>query len=315
MADATKFAAERVVLVTRNTELDELVARFSTAQQARFYIEQSGHAFEPIVAAHDTYYRAVEAFSKTLPRDMKKHAIERGMVPQYAFEKDDLVVVIGQDGVVSNTAKYLDGQPILAINPNPALYDGVLLPFTVPVAAKKIPQILDGNSTIRDVTLASTTLTDGQSLLAFNDFFVGARSHVSARYTLRHGDQEEFQSSSGIIIATGAGSTGWMKSVYAGAAGIIRALGGKVTPQETHSELPWDTDHLLFAVREPFPSQVTGTNIVFGKITEATPLIIQSQMAQNGVIFSDGVEAHDLEFNSGADAPISIAPKKAHLIV
>lgn len=33
----------------------------------------------------------------------------------------DIVVVIGQDGLVANTLKYLDGQPVIAINPDPAL--------------------------------------------------------------------------------------------------------------------------------------------------------------------------------------------------
>mgnify|MGYP000284445622 CR=1 FL=1 len=314
MTVKTNLDIERAVIVTRATELDELAVRFGTVRQARFYIEQSGHPFEPIVRAHDTYSYAVDAIKKSLPRDLRQHVIERSLVPQYAFSKSDLVIIIGQDGLVSNTAKYLDEQAILAVNPNPALYDGVLLPFSVQTAQENMNRIIDGNSPLRDITLATTSLTDGQTLLAFNDFFIGARTHVSARYTIRHGDREEYHSSSGVIIATGAGSTGWMKSVYTGAAGVIHSLGGHVTPQEMAPSMPWDADYLLFAVREPFPSRVTGTDIVFGKITKEEPLIIQSQMAQNGVIFSDGIEADYLEFNSGADAKISIAPKKVHLI-
>ncbi len=38
-------------------------------------------------------------------------------------------------------------------------------------------------------------------------------------------------------------------------------------------------------------------------------------MATNGIIFSDGVEADYLEFNSGAELTLSTAPTKASLIV
>ena len=50
------MAYETVVLVTRKTELDELVARFATESQARFYLEQAGHGFDAIKASHDSYY-------------------------------------------------------------------------------------------------------------------------------------------------------------------------------------------------------------------------------------------------------------------
>ena len=63
------------------------------------------------------------------------------------------------------------------------------------------------------VSMAETKLNDGQRLLAFNDFFIGTSSHVSARYTISFGDISEFHSSSGIVVSTPAGSTGWLSSM------------------------------------------------------------------------------------------------------
>lgn len=40
-----------------------------------------------------------------------------------------------------------------------------------------------------------------------------------------------------------------------------------------------------------------------------------SRMPQNGVLFSDSVEADYLQFNSGAIAKIGLAEKEVHLIV
>ena len=78
--------------------------------------------------------------------------------------------------------------------------------------------------------------------------------------------------------------------------------------------LPWDTTELIYFVREPFPSKVTGTQLTFGVIDKHHPLTITSHMADNGVIFSDGIEAEYLSFNSGATATIRVAHKKANIL-
>ncbi len=305
---------EKIVVVTRQTELDELVHRFNTPAQAKFYLEQSGHSFDRIQAAHDQYKKVVSSVVGTFTSDQKHHVIDRGIVPQYSFASDDLVVTIGQDGLVSNTAKYLDGQPVFAINPNPDLYDGVLLPFNAGEFRTYLHAALKGDIDRKNVTLARASSSDGQELLAFNDFFIGARSHVSARYEIEVAGQSETHSSSGIIVSTGAGSTGWLQSVYAGAAGVITALGGTVTPPPDNGRLPWDSEQLVYSVREPFPSRVTQCALVHGRLSAEEPLRLTSRMPANGVIFSDGVEADFLEFNSGASLTIAPAEKKSVLL-
>lgn len=147
-------------------------------------------------------------------------------------------------------------------------------------------------------------------MLAFNDFFIGAKTHVSARYEIKHGGKAELHSSSGIIVSTGAGSTGWMRSVYTGALAIAE---GKARASDA-GRLPWKTNELLFAVREPFPSKITGTSIVVGKINKKNPLIVKSQMPQNGVIFSDGIEADYVSFNTGETATINVSDRCVNLV-
>ena len=306
---------ENVIIVTRKTELDDLVARFNTLAQARFYLEQAGQSFERIEIAHEKHQQVLTRVRKAVPRGLKSQVIDRELVPRFTFGGADLVVTVGQDGLVSNTAKYLSGQPILAVNPDPERFDGVLLPFTADSVEKQLNQTLYGKLHAKKITLAKAELSDGQSLVAFNDFFIGARSHVSARYRIAIGGRSETQSSSGIIVSTGAGSTGWLQSVYAGAAGVVEALGGKVIPPANGGRLNWDTDQLVYSVREPFPSIATQTSIVHGVFTDQTPLKVTSQMASNGIVFSDGVEDDYLEFNSGAELTLSTAANKALLIV
>jgi len=116
------------------------------------------------------------------------------------------------------------------------------------------------------------------------------------------------------IVSTGLGSTGWLRSVLTGAAKVVSAAAGtQVSLADTH-ELPWDADHLYYSVREPFPSRATGTSIVFGRVTPTEPLTVVSNMPENGVIFSDGIERDFLAFNSGVTATVTVAAKRGRLV-
>ena len=311
----SKHTYENIVVVTRKTQLEELVARFNTISQARFYLESANQSFEPLQQAHDIQHQTLDAVRDAVPSGTKNQIIDRDLVPQFTFGADDLVIVVGQDGVVSNTAKYLEEQPVLGVNPDPNRFDGVLLPFNAKTIGAGVGRCMNGKDQVANVSLAEARLEDGQSLLAFNDFFIGAQSHVSARYRINLAGCSENQSSSGIIVSTGAGSTGWLQSVYSGAQGVIEALGGQVVPPPDGGRLPWDTNKLLYSVREPFPSVATETSMVHGAFGNQDRLVVTSHMSTNGVIFSDGVESDFLSFNSGAQVTIGVAKKVARLVL
>ena len=178
-------------------------------------------------------------------------------------------------------------------------------------ARRAVVRCLETRPRVRAVTLAEAQLQDGQRLLAFNDLFIGAKSHVSARYTLRLGARHERQSSSGVLVSTGAGSTGWMSSVFNMAAGVTTFAGGA---QGTPLRLAWSDRRLLYAVREPFISRRSSAGIVAGLLDEGTELMVESHMPSGGVIFSDGIEADFVAFNSGAVARIHPAARRAYLV-
>ena len=67
-------------------------------------------------------------------------------------------------------------------------------------------------------------------------------------------------------------------------------------------------------MREPFPSRTTSASLVSGRIASGTALAIDSAMAENGVIFSDGIEADFLDFNAGARATIAVAERQGLLV-
>ena len=308
---------DKIVVVVRPTALDELVARFGSEGQARFYIERSGANFSDYENAHKSYQHAKKFLANVLPRDVRTQWIDRSFLPTFLFGPNDLVATLGQDGLVVNVAKYLSGQRVLAFNPDKNLFDGVLLPFLVYEAGIVFVKLKKGQLGLKRVVMAKAELNDGQSLFAVNDLFIGQKTHVSARYRIKHRSVEEDQSSSGIIVSTGAGSTGWLRSIYQGASAIASAYStnARVKELRTKYAFDWESESLVFSVREPFVSKTSSANLVLGSITTSAPLVLVSRMPKNGVIFGDGVEEDFLNFNSGAIATISPSEKRLNLLV
>lgn len=305
----------KIILVIRPTRLDELIARFNTVQQAQFYVEHLGADFSDYLAEKKRYEAAITEVEASLRAVARVQRLERRYLANFVFGADDVVVVLGQDGLVANTLKYLDGQPVLGVNPDPMRWDGLLLPFNTKSLPRVIGEALKNRRPIKRVSMAKTTLNTGAVIHAVNDLFIGPQSHVSARYVLHAEDREERQSSSGIIVSTGMGSTGWLKSLYSGWIGAASTLGIEHDRATLDMSFAWDADYLRYFVREPFPSRTTGTSIVAGLVSESQPLTIVSEMPEHGVIFSDGIEADFLEFNSGTRAVVTLAERQGALVV
>jgi NAD kinase len=312
MADVSD---QKIVLVVRPTRLDELIVRFNTVRQAQFYVEHLGADFSDYLQEHRRYQEAVTRAEQALRVFGRVQRLDRRFLPNFVFGPEDRVVVLGQDGLVANTLKYLDGQRVVGINPDPERWDGVLLPFKVEDLPRIMPEELRGERPVKIVTMAKAVLNTGQTLYAVNDLFVGQRSHVSARYRIAIGGRAEQQSSSGIIVSTGLGSTGWLKSIYAGWAAATRTLLGQPAGKVSDGSFPWDADYLHYFVREPYPSRASQADIVIGRIAHAEQMILVSQMPENGVIFSDGIESDYVEFNSGTQAAIGVGEKQGLLAV
>ncbi|MBP9886531.1 MAG: NAD+ kinase [Leptospiraceae bacterium] len=304
---------EKIILVIRATRLQESVQRFSSKAQAKFFVQSRGQSFDDYEKEDSNYQFARDQVAHAIPSDIKLQVIDRSFLPNFVFGPKDVVMTLGQDGLVVNTAKYLNGQPIIAVNPDPERFDGILLPFQISTLSQAVNNLLKGSPRIRNITMGKVELNDGQSLFAFNDFFVGAKSHISARYTIKYQGRQERHSSSGVVISTPAGSTGWMSSLFNMAKGIASFKGFNIAIDPTR--LDWDERRLIFIVREPFRSKWSGADLVAGEISEQNKIILESHMAESGVIFSDGMESDFLEFNSGTTATIGLADKMTRLVV
>lgn len=304
------MSVEYAIIVKNKTRLESLIERFNTKAQAKFYIERLGGDFEDYEIEHEQFHSSLNTVQTQLTKVIKYKLVERAFMPSFIFSEKNVIIVIGQDGLVANTAKYAKQIPIIAVNPDKERYDGVLLPFSTADFVSGVENVISGHFQSRTMQLAEAILNDGQRLLAFNDLFIGASSHISARYRISFGSDTEEHSSSGLIVSTAAGSTGWLSSIFNMAYGITGMFEKDLTPKRPKLK----DNELLFAVREPFQSIRTQTGITAGVIKGRQLLTIESLMPANGVIFSDGIEADFLKFNSGSIATIGMAREKANLV-
>jgi NAD kinase len=304
------MSVEYAIIVKNKTRLESLIERFNTKAQAKFYIERLGGNFEDYETEHETFQYSLNSLQTQLSQVIKHKTLERVYMPSFIFSENHLIVVIGQDGLVANTAKYSKGIPMVAVNPDKQRYDGVLLPFDTSDFITGVEGVISNNYKSKTMRFAEASLNDGQRLLAFNDLFIGASTHISARYKISYNNKVEEHSSSGLIVSTPAGSTGWLSSIFNMAYGVTSMFEKNLKAKRPKLK----DNELLFAVREPFQSIRTQTGITAGIIKNQDKLIIESLMPTSGVIFSDGIESDFIKFNSGSIVTIGIAKETAKIV-
>ncbi len=301
----------KIVIVTRRTRLEELKIRYNTVEQARFYVEHLGGDFTDYELEDRNYRESFAAVRALAMTHARVQVIEKTYLPNMLFGENDIVIALGQDGLVANVLKYLDGQPLIGVNPDIRRFDGVLLPYEPGDLQRLLPEVIRGNYSEKRVTMGEAKAKDGQTLYAVNDFFLGVQNQTSARYHICYNGVTENHSSSGVIISTGLGMTGWHRSVMAQLRGMAKAfhLGEFKAPVPA-----WDRPSLIFQVREPYPSCSTQAELVYGEVAEKDRLTFVSGMPEGGVIFSDGIPEDNIEFNAGMEVRIRPAARTGHLV-
>ncbi len=293
--------APRVVVITRETEYEMLLARHATRGQAEFFLQERGQSIDQLDYRHVRFAQSLHQIMAAIPHDWRRNRVQRTELDRFLFEPEDLIVAVGQDGLVANTAKYLSGQQVIGVNTDKDLFDGILVPFSTDEAIKLLAPAMHGETVTESRTMVEATLDDGQRLLALNELFLGHSTHQSARYQIISTTGRERQSSSGIIISTGTGATGWARSIH-------RSRTDKLS-------LPNPEDkRLAYYVREAFPSVATGTDISSGLVGENETLKVLSEMNENGVIFGDGIETDYMDFNWGQQVSVGVARDTLELV-
>lgn len=290
----------RVVLVHRRTEREEIIRQAGTWGQAQYVQRSRGRSLSKVQKTHDETGSALQIASAAIPSAWRRAAAERGDLDRFLFEPEDIIVVVGQDGLVANTAKYLTDQPVIGINPDPSR-PAVLANHPPERCKSLLALVADGRAHTEHRTMVRATTGDGLELNALNEIYLGHPSHQSSRYELTLPDgRTEPQSSSGVLVGTGTGATGWLLSL------------SRERPDAPALPTPEAPD-LAWFVREAWPSPVTGAAFTAGTLQPGQSLQLTVQ-SDTMTVFGDGIESDHLSPAWGQTVTLATAAKKLTLV-
>ncbi|WP_406143809.1 hypothetical protein [Streptomyces sp. NBC_01012] len=296
--------APRAVLVHRTTEYEELLARHGTHGQAAFVLAGRGRSLDEVAERHRLDSQALTEVAAALPLRWRRSRVERADLDRFLFGPEDVVVVVGQDGLVANVAKYLSGQPVVGIDTEPGRNPGVLVRHRARDTAALCRAAVSPGVRVDALTMTEAVADDTQRLLALNEIYLGPPGHQTARYRIGPAGEPssgEPQASSGVLVGTGTGATGWLRSLWRERGSTLR--------------LPAPSDpRLIWFVREAWPSPATGTSLVAGELGRGDGLGLTVE-SDRMVVFGDGMESDSLELTWGQSVRVGIADTTLDLVV
>lgn len=288
-------------------EREKMATNLSEGQLLAHY-QAIGESGTRILAAHLHHQESIALCKRELP---PQHVVPLDAVDTTTnLSRFKLVVALGGDDffkLVGHRIK--DKLPILGVNSDPASSLGALLPITIEQLPDALSQIERGEYRLESWPRLNITLNGIDQGAAINDIILGKRDfRLTSRHQLEYRGEKVTQRCSGILISTGAGSTGWYSSAG-------RYLG------EHDRSFPKTARFARFELREP-PLSFSNTEgirtpnlpaVVEGTIEEGETLRITSLNDDEGIASRDSLD--QLPFPRGTVAEISLHPQSLTVLL
>lgn len=204
-----------------------------------------------------------------------------------ALGRARLVISVGGDGTLLATSHWVTGAALLGVNSAPRSSVGYLTLTRRATLARALVRIESGDLLPQMVSRIEVELEGKVLPPALNDVLIAhEQPAATSRYRLRLGRRAEDHRSSGLWVASAAGST----------AGI-RSAGGQ--------PMPLDARRLEFRARELYRVRGRGVTLEAGFVEAGQELVVESAM-EAGWLFIDGARM-PARFPFGARATFRVA--------
>jgi NAD kinase len=285
----------KVLIVAKHSKYEWERKKFNLSHEQIVHKYSKERAnLDAILQANDKQKEARDLFSNIMNADMVMMDAVEDTIKGY-----DLVVVLGGDNSFTKVSHFINNDTvILGVNSDPDRSDGHLLPYSITdnQSVFDLCEIIDFEQFITHEWPTLEATLDGKKIVpATSEYFFGERQrNKMSRHILVYEGNEYEQKSSGIIITTGAGSTGWFSSAN---------IDPKTRKPYRDSWLP-ELNTVAFTVTEPFNNGARLNN--FGNIGGyyGEEITLYSLNDDDGMVSVDSWEEYG--FQRGSEAKIKI---------
>lgn len=240
--------------------------------------------------AHATHQETLEAVTSALSRAGAAHTLMY-RVDLRTAARHNLIVSVGGDGTFLHAAHVVDQTPILGVNSDPQRSEAVFCAATRTTFEGMFHQARAGRTPLLALARLQVRLNGRACLpLVVNDVLVAHDDPATmSRYRLRVGSHREAQKSSGVWIATAAGSSS-----------AIAAAGGR--------PLPWTSRRFQYRPRELYEGRLSRYRLTGGVLASRSQVEVVWMM-RRGLACIDGPHARlPLQYGDR----LTIHPATAH---
>lgn len=286
-----------VALVPRLTKLQFSMRKFGLSrEEAIAKYEREGSDTKVIVESHDLQLETLDKVTELL----KPTIIPWGELRKKALLPYSLVIAFGGDNHFLHVGHFLNETPILGINSDPIRSDGALVGFTFDSFEELMRRM--HSAKIEQWTRLEVTINDKRiRTLGLSEIYAGEQKRMDmSDYLLEINGITDRHTDSGLLVATGSGSTGW----HNGASRFLYPNG---------IFFPRTQRLAIFLATEPFPGRPNRNRIKSGYLTPDQELTIHSLNDHKGIL---GIDANpEFSFNRGSVAKIRISDRPLNVVV
>lgn len=262
--------------------------------------QESGIDSKPIVTAHQTQLGSLNNLLDLLP---SKPEVISGDddINHKLFKPETIVFVLGGDNYFQNVSHFLDNQPVLFINSDAERSSGALAAFDHTQIETEIKKILNGEYLIEEWTRLEAEIAHGGEPkivyhLALSEILVADNEpDQMTKYQMEFEGQTQRYNDSGLIIATGRGSTGWFDSAIR----YIKPEGFQFDPVLKQA---------AFISREFFPKKTAQEATRFATFGTGDELLIHYLGYSPGRVSIDSKVRHNIEMGDKVRIKIGSQP-------